>query len=54
MKKYSAPSVTDNKQHVTRTVSMAGAFLLGSLAALGLRGDKIVDRGFIGLEPCLD
>ena len=56
MKEYSAPSVTDNKQQVSRTVSIAGAFLAGTLAALGaaMRGDKIVEHGLLGLEPCID
>ena len=63
MKKYSAPLVTSSMSEgfaipaLIAGVSIAKAFAAGvGAAALGsaLSGDNIVDRGFIGLEPCID
>ena len=56
MKKYNAPLIIDEGLEVVRTLSIAGAFAAGALAALGtaLRGDKIVERSMMSLEPCID
>ncbi len=63
MKEYKSPLVTSNVNGswaipaLIAGVSIAKAFAAGvAAAALGsaLKGDKIVDTGLPGLEPCID
>ena len=63
MKKYSAPLVTISVNEgfaipaIIAGISIAKAFAAGvAAAAVGsaISGDKFVEKGLIGLEPCMD